>query len=283
METQIIKPRSYVSCLREGLSYPLTHFTLIARFVWPAAIIYILLSLASTLLALRLMEGYGTALIVTVSLLEFFDLLGFSFYLGHVVWQQRKLVELGYIPRVWPWQVWREMKSPMLRSLICMLIFDFLLFLALGALACGGLLGVRFFIWLSPVPLVLLFFLLPVMQHYLFSTDTFSASLETFRVRYLWRLLAIVLLSGLVMLIVLFVGALPLCLTTYIDVQSMTAAAMGDTVGLPGYFPVLRVLAVCILQFVALCTLLFVLYPQLFHWGAATAIEKERRERLSEA
>ena len=282
METQIIKPRSYVSCLYEGLSYPLTHFTLIARFVWPAALIYIVLSLAVTLLALKLLGGQNTALVVTVSVLELSDLLGFSLYLGHVVWQQRKIVEVGYIPRVWPWQVWREMRTPMLRSLICMVLVDVLLFLAFGVLVLGYVLGLRFLMWLSPVPVVLSFFLLPVMQHYLFSTDSFSTSLDTFRFRYLWRLLAIVLLSGFVMLLVLFVGALPLGLTTYIDVQSMMAAAVGDTTGVPGYFPVLRILAVCILQFVALFAGLLVLYPQLFHWGAVTAIEKERQERLSE-
>lgn len=280
METQIIKPRSYVSCLGEGLSYPLVHFTTIFRFVWPAALLSTLISVGLYVFGQHLMMKQSTMLWAILAVTGLLDLLGLSFYQGHVLWQQHRLVQLGYIPRVWPWQVAGEMKTPLLRSLLCSLVEDVLVLLSVAAAVVGILFRSLMYAGMAFVPLVLLFFLLPSMLHYLFSSDSLSASLDAFRVRYLGRLLVILLLTYLVMLLVVTVGSIPLALLTYVDYQAMVATMMGDSVALPGYFGVLGIVSLCILQFVALCSMAWGMYPLLFHWGTVTAIEREREKSL---
>ncbi|MBQ8051128.1 MAG: hypothetical protein IJ197_06080 [Bacteroidaceae bacterium] len=277
METQIIKPRSYVSCLSQGLSYPLVHFTDILRFTWPAILVSTLLTVAIALYGVTLMMQSSPALFVVALVLELLDILGFSYYLAHVVWQQRRLVELGYIPRVRPWHVWRELVSPFWRSVLCSLVIDVLFVISVVAFSVGLILPpLQLLLWLSPVPLVLLLFLLPVSQHYLFTGDSLSRSFDHFHVRYMGRLLAIVVLSGLVVLLIVALGAMPFGIVSYIDAQSTIGLLTGDAAQLPSYFPWLRLLSIFILQFVALCAFPLMLYPQLFHWGAVTAIEQER-------
>ena len=106
---EIIKPRSYVSCLRAGLSFPLLHFGEIARFLLPIALV---VALVTPLLWRPLYSMLRTAPTYIewclILFLVFLLVALFKVLLLHILYQQRRLVALGYIPKTNSWQVWRD-------------------------------------------------------------------------------------------------------------------------------------------------------------------------------
>ena len=107
--TEIIKPRSYVSSLREGLAFPLLHFTEIARFLLPVSLLVALVVPVLCRILRTMLCDTPTAFQWTLILLVVLVLVAlFKLLVVHILYQQRRLVALGYIPKTNSWQVWRD-------------------------------------------------------------------------------------------------------------------------------------------------------------------------------
>ena len=284
---QIVKSRSYVASLREGLKFPLLHFGELCRFLWPAMLLLLILSLGTTLTELHLALGHkqlpalSTANGLAVAGLELIVLLSHALFMGHILYQQRTLTAQGTLPHAKSWKIWHEWLNLALRSLLCGAVVKLLFCLCVAALAISRLQSQ--WLWLLPSVflLLLLLLLVPPFLEFLFSKVSLVVAFKTARWRHLGNTTAIVLLAGLISGLVAIAGSLPLFSLIGIDVQVFLATLQGDAVQLPAYIPCLRV--VCILLSAlagAFATLLF-LYPLLFHWGSTTALDQERKAQAA--
>ena len=116
--TEIIKPRSYVSSLREGLAFPLLHFTEIARFLLPVSLLVALVVPVLCRILRTMLCDTPTAFQWTLILLVVLVLVAlFKLLVAHILYQQRRLVALGYIPNVKAWRVWGDLRHVPYRAL----------------------------------------------------------------------------------------------------------------------------------------------------------------------
>lgn len=280
---KIVKPRSYVACLREGMKYPFLHFGEMYKFLWPATLLFVFLSVGVTLTELHLILGYkhlpefSVFSGLTFALLEFLSLLSFSFFAGHVLFQQRQVILQGVLPNVKPCRICGELWKPSLRFLLCGLVVK-LLFDGAVALVVLALFRTWLFL-LAPAILLLLalLFLVPFFLEYLFTEASFCAAFKATKWRYMGSLTIVLLLSLFAVWLVSAMGALPFLSVISIDVQVFQASLQGDVCLLPGFFPYLRAVCIALSLFVNVFAWLLFSYPLLFHWGSTVAIEKERQ------
>jgi len=297
----IIKPRSYVACLREGLKIPFLHFSELLKLLWPIWLLVTLLVAGIQVAQLGLShemlnaqpqaanQGGGSAfqwgLMAALEIVLFILCL---LFMGHVVWQQRQLVETEKLPTERPWKVCRSILHSTWRSFvgIVILMLPYLLLLAgllwglhvnnkVATIACG----VGMLLWIAYVIV-----LLPSVLEYFYTEKSLAKSFSIRLGFHYWgRTFVVVLLAGLASLLVLFVACLPTFLVLYVEGQVMGLTMMGDVVTLPSYFPVLRYAVLALYALMACFGTLIFTYPLLYHWGAIRAIEQERAQIVEQA
>lgn len=280
---KIVKGRSYVASLREGIKYPFLHFGEMCRFLWPVTLFLVILSIGVTLTELHLILGYNRLPELSVSrglalvLLEFLSLSGTSLFMGHVLYQQQQLTLQGVLPNVKPCRACGKLWKPALRFLFCGFIVK-LLFNGVLALFALALLR-SWFLLLLPVALLLLclLFLVPSFLEYLFTEASFLAAFKAGKWRYMGNTTIVLLLSLFAASLVSAIGALPLFSVIGIDALVFQASLQGDVILLPTFFPCLRVVCIVLYTLVNTFALLLFFYPLLFHWGSTIAFEQERR------
>ena len=281
--TEIRKPRSYVACLREGMNFPLTHFGEIFRFLWPAALAVAVVDAVGKMLETAIVVRGPLPMLsarswVEIGLLELVAFVAAVVVTSQVVYQQRHLAEQGRLPGGRPWPVLRQSLSPFFRTLLCAL-FSVVVLLGAAAFFLAGALSHQPLWHVGGLALLfLLLCLTPAMLHYLYSRDGLSVALRTPFWRYLGRTVAVLLLALLACGLALFVVALPYLLVSLIDMLVARQTALGDILVLPTAFPLLRGVAIFLYVFLGIFVNLLLSYPLLYHWGACSAIEQERRQ-----
>lgn len=286
---EVIKPRSYVSCLAEGLKFPLLHFTEIIRQLWLLVLFAAILHVCLGEVMQHILDSYAhtlqmsTARLVAICGLLAVDWLGMVLVSGAVLYQQYHLTDEGRLPRVRLWTAWRKLISPTLRNLLAFVIM--LLFSGVGvwALIAAAVYHQPLFLIGGGVSLLLLLVQGPVLLEFFFARISYLKALMRVRWRYAGRFYAVLLISGIVFVLSLLIATLPAMLVTYVDFMSFQSVVTGDTLLLPTQFPILRALTNFLFILVGLYTSLFIAYPMLFHWGSITAIEQLRQEEAEKA
>lgn len=281
--TEIRKPRSYVACLREGMNFPLTHFGEIFRFLWPTALAVAVVDAVGKMLETAIVVRGPLPMLsarswTEIALLELVAFVAAVIVTSQVVYQQRHLVGQGRLPRGRSWSALRQSLAPFLRTLFCALLSVAVL-LGSAALFLAGALHRQPLWHLGGLALLfLLLCLTPAMLQYLYTRDSLLSALRTPFWRYLGRTAAVLLLALFACSLALFVVALPYLLVSLIDVLVARQTAMGDILVLPTAFPLLRAATILLYVFLGIFVNLLLSYPLLYHWGACSAIEQERKE-----
>lgn len=286
---EVIKPRSYVSCLAEGLKFPLLHFTEIIRQLWPLVLFAAISHVCLGEVMQRILDSYAHTLqMSTARLAAIYGLLAVDFLVmvlvsGAVLYQQYHLTDEGQLPRVRLWTAWRKLISPTLRNLLALVIV--LVFCGLGVWVLIAAAVSHQPLWLigCGVSLLLLLVQGPVLLEFFFARVSYLKALMRVRWRYAGRFYAVLLISSLVFVLSLLIASLPAMLITYVDYMSFQSVVTGDTLLLPTQFPLLRALTNLLFILVGLYTSLFIEYPMLFHWGSITAIEQIRQQEAEKA
>ena len=300
----VLKSRSYARCVREGLAVPFIHYGTILKLAWPflllTTVAYALL--VSNSLEFVLVSLSGGVLQATAKALFFL----LSFILFRITleviywWHLRKWVELGYLPSVHSWQVWRGLFA-MGRRVAVYILSQFLVFLPLGVLVAGYVyllvsyrmdaLPATIWVWIGLVvlgSLLLLFSLYlrvqayHVAMAYLLGEERLWKAIRTLRWsrRYTGRSLAVIFLTGLAACVVLFPFVLPSLLCSYVDSLAFISLLEGDAVDLPTYYYWFGLAAHGVASFGLSFADLLTLYPFCLNWGALRCVEEARGKKL---
>lgn len=94
---EVIKNRSYVACLSQGMAHPIMHFRVISKALWPTLLGGVLLAIVAAFL-----PGFA----LRVLALRVIDLIMCVLMILQLNVMIRRLVELGYIPEMKPRVLW---------------------------------------------------------------------------------------------------------------------------------------------------------------------------------
>lgn len=284
---EIIKARSNVACLRDGLSFPLLHFTEIVRFLWPLLLVFGVFYTVAKLIEQHLLLGASASLVPstqTLGLVGGLELLSFLLLVvlsGAVLYQQRHLTEKGHLPHARVWTVWREMQGPVFRMLVGSIIG--ILFLASSAVAfvLASLLHLPW-CYLAGVALLVLYLIqVPALLEYSYTDISYLKAIRQVHLRYFGRAMTILFVAGLVTVLCLVIIALPFALVASVDAQVFLTHASGDVAVLPSAFLAIRAVSVLIYILLSTFVSLLMAYPLQYHWGSTKAFEQERQAYLS--
>ncbi len=303
-DIEVLKTRGYGKCLRDGFAVSLKQFGVILKLSWPVALLFALLyawfQSQSNGVIMAVMEGQAFHALVFVMGAGVLTAVAGVAFQACIVWHQRRMAELGYLPSVSIWHVWKNVLRVFFRVLVATLIELVVWLVFLGI--CGwviyfsashllsgsavpawrwGVIGLECFVFF------ILFILLTglvcqVFMEYLLGKGSLAeafASLKWGR-RYLGHSLLVAFVGLISFAVVWLVISLPSVVFNYIDGITLGMALEGETASLPGYYPWLRFLG-WLLSGLGYCFgLLFVFFPLCFNWGAIHAIENERLEAL---
>ncbi len=297
----VVRHRGNYRQLRDGVSFIFKHFSEIAKFTWPLAVVFVVLGVV-LLHSLRFaafadIDGNVAAARVYVLLVALLVALAGVAFRSGVVWQQRGLVETGCLPCARLTTVWRDVLKVSWRVLItdiAMVVMFCLLVLLCGVLHAFVVQGVG----TSAAPVSVGHLLVMVMEwccvcagfllvlgcywqvfhEYILGNVSLRAAVchLGWRWRYLGRgaLLGFVCLL-LTALIALLMSA-PSVVCSYIDGTDLQMRLGGELAQLPSYYPYVLLLS-WVLSAAGLClAYLFIAFPMCLGWGAIRATEAER-------
>ncbi len=280
--TDVLRSRSYYRCLGDGILLLMNKIGTVAGFLWPAALLYMVVSVAYAVLGGEAWQR--EAYVIGMGVVS---LLASAVYGACIVWQQRKLVETGSLPKARVWKVWREV-LPSLWRLLAMwciglvvafvLVFAYALVVALlPSLAMAGKvsLGVLFFV----VYFLVAAWLTQVGFEYLLSGVSLRKAFGSMSWgrHYYGRTLLLVFVTALLCLVVSLVMSCPAMVCSYVEGLALSMRLEGDLDDLPSSFSLILSIAWLLSALGScVCHLLFC-FPLCLNWGATHAIERERQ------
>ncbi len=297
----VVRHRGNYRCLRDGVSFIFKHFNEIAKFTWPLTVVFVVLGVV-LLHSLRFaafadIDGNVAAARVYVLLATLLvALAGVAFQSG-VVWQQRGLMETGYLPCARLKTVWRDVLKVSWRVLIIDIVMAVMFCLLVllcgvlhvavvqsvgtsaGAVSVGHLL-VMVVEWVLAFCLfmVLLGGYWQVFHEYILGNVSLRAAVcyLGWGWRYLGRGVLLDFVCLLLTALIALLMSVPSIVCSYIDGTDLQMRLGGELAQLPSYYPYVLLLS-WVLSAVGLClAYLFIAFPMCLGWGAVRATEAER-------
>lgn len=241
----VVEERSYVTSLAEGWRVAMNHFGEMARYLWPSALLTLVLPL------------------------------GVVFFAGQTDAVLKRWADEGAVPQPNRKVLRKEIMCRTRRNVLSFLIVLLVVALLLGAILLPGTLGVNRFYGLGAA-CVLLVLSLP-LEVCLMNISYTSLPLASCLKSYVsgWRHWGLLFAFDLVVLLVagvaLLIGALPLLILTYVSGEAAIARLAGDVVHLPMLYPVLQLLAYVLCMAVALSVGMTCSFCRCLLWGAIKA------------
>ena len=318
-KTEIVKARKVWECISEGLSASFEHMGASLRGLWPLIIIFSLVAPALIMLWAKMFYGQffdGTfnaafvghdvkaclRLLPSTGLLL---LIGFMDVLltGGIVWRQRQLTAMGFIPRTPAWREWRgigRMTWRLVVTIILAIVLTFVLSLISVGMSMGILAIVKHWalstVWSVTLSIVmfllyaiLTFYLVTVLLHmvlpYIYEDTPLRRSIASasWSLRTVSGTFAVVFVGTIAAFLFGLVFALPTVVIQIVDLLAMKATFMGDDGTLPSSMPFWRYIAMALTFFGSFVCNVIAMYPILFRWGALKSREpkKEIEEEIS--
>jgi len=143
---EVLKPRSYVGSLYEGLKMPLLHFGKMFRLLWPVVLLVCWVNVVVHGVEYEVLSGAAAAQVldkadvVWLCVFEVVALLAATLLMAHVVFQQRGVVTAGVVPDLSLRKSWRQVVALFPRSLVSLLI----VLLLVGGMVASITLGFHF-------------------------------------------------------------------------------------------------------------------------------------------
>ncbi|MCD8304083.1 MAG: hypothetical protein LUC86_04575 [Prevotellaceae bacterium] len=288
--TDVLRSRSYYRCLGDGILLLMNKMGSLAGFLWPAAVLYTVVSVV----CLHLEKGLYQPILrdevwpaeAYVLGLGVLTLLASAVFGACIVWQQRKLVETGSLPKARVWKVWREVLPSLgrLLALWCIalvvalvLVFAYALIVALLpslAMAAKVSLGVLLFV----VFFLVAAWLVQVGFEYLLSGVSLRKAFGSMSWgrRYYGRTLLLVFVSAMLCLVVSLVMSCPAMVCSYVEGLALSMRLEGDLDDLPSSFSLILSIAWLLSALGSCLSQLLFCFPLCLNWGATHAIEQER-------
>lgn len=286
----LFKERSYVKSISVGMRLPLRHPWGFLRHLWPLLLVCMIIwGLAANWLAPDLwafqqqLVAHGITadhLIGTplyrMLLWLFAAILILGVQVGQVAYLMQRYGELTYLPAVQPWKVWRDILPNVCRGILAC---------SFGYVVTAGLLLLSLSLVSTRIWAFSLFFLLmflwamvyvPFGQQLLLGKRSVADSAKYCLTHFgdMGSLAAVLMVCGLLVVVVMFVGFLPAISTVYVGGISDRCIAMGDVSDLPDSFPLLRSISFLLGAFFVFVSWLFLLVPLTFQWGSSESVDK---------
>ncbi|MBP5514211.1 MAG: hypothetical protein J6Y04_05510 [Bacteroidaceae bacterium] len=308
-KTEIVKARSVWECMSDGLSASFEYMGASLRGLWPLLIVFSLVAPAlliwwtklffgqlfdGTLAALTTTPTVGICLraLAPMGLLLLLGLMDAVMH-GGIIWRQRQLTEMGFIPNTPAWREWRGIGRMTWRMIVFALLL-IVLSVVIAVINVGMTMGLAAVIrhWgLSPVwavgltivnfllYMVIVFYMLVVLLHmvlpYVYDDTSLLKSITSAKwgIRPVSGTFCVVFAAGVSSILFALIFVLPTGVIQIVDLLAMKATVMGDAASLPTSMPVWRYIAMALMflgSFV--CNVVF-LYPILYRWGAMKSEE----------
>ncbi len=293
----VVRERSGYRCVRDGVSLVFKHFTKMARFLWPLAVVYVVCDVvmfhsqrcvvfAGIAGNMWVVRGYALCATLLTTLAN-------VAYQSGIAWQQRALAFTGALPGGRLCDVWRAVLGVAWRVLKMGIVITivFSLFILLCAVLCvpslpAGASSVGR--WLVVVAewgvAVFLFMVLlgaswQVFYEYVLGGVSLCAAVGSlgWGRRYLGRSILLAFVCTLLSAVVAVVMSLPAIVCSCIDGIALEMAFNGELAQLPSHYPYVLLLS-WLLSAVGQClAFLLVAFPMCLNWGAIRATEINRR------
>lgn len=303
-KTEIVKARSVWECMSDGLSASFEYMGASLRGLWPVVIGFSILApvlylVWGGMLNKQMMDGtfnlafttHETGAVLRVlGMLSLPLLLGLmdAFVHGGIIWRQRQLTAMGYIPHTPAWREWRGIGRMTLRVIVVALLAVLLItVISLIAVAMvwgllsiirhfvlGTGLSIALFIVVFLIYFHLVFYLIGVFTHMMMPYFYEEVSLRKSIASAKWALGPV---SGtFAVLLIAFVAAfffglaflLPGVVIQIVDLLSMKAIVLGDPGTLPSSLSIWRYIAIVLMFFGSFVCNVVILFPVLYRWGA---------------
>lgn len=262
------RERSYVACMNAGSTLVGRRMTSFLRHLWPLLLLdFVLTWLMSPVYVSHPING-GNALLW--ALCELVPVALSGMIIGQSVWLIKRYNELGGMPKVHPWQVWRDV-MPYALGGVLILVCSFVVLAGIGI----ALSLIKMPLWASILtevvvltPLVILFTLIstqfmmtgcPIKKPGAMTPIPWNITIGT---------MAILIVCGLIFVGLFLLGKTPALAITYISQTVDKVHAIGDATDLPGNFPILRGLSFAIGTLVTNVGSLLVVAPMAYLWGS---------------
>lgn len=195
--------------------------------------------------------------------------------LGQVAYLIHRYEELGYMPVVKPWKVWRDILPFVLRGVsvnVCWtIVIDLLIVLSFLVLPTFCVLYLIFVLFIIGITM------LTIMGRITFPLGERSA-MQQLR----WNFskenrqentgsFAVEIICGMLMILTLLAGSIPALLSMYVGGVAEFTEALGDTTDMPANFGTLRAFSFALATFNALMAYVIFLFPVFFHYGSMKA------------
>jgi len=235
--------RSYVACITQGVSVSFRHLGQLVKYVWPSLLL---------------------SSVFTIPFIVFFA--------GQVDAILRKWTDLGYLPKVKPASLKKEILHCTLRNTIsfCILIVFFLMIAACVVLSIYFGLP----IWCACLILLLGFFLfIPVdvcFMYLSYTDEPVLTCLKSIKIGFCnySRLFAFEFLLYLFYTIISLLSCLPFLVVLFVCIQANNAMNNGDVIDLPTLFPFYALLAYVACVAAELICLMMCSFCQCLMWGS---------------
>jgi len=302
---EVLKQRSYARCLRDGLATGLKNTGSWIRLSWPVVLAFsVLYACFCTLLPnipVLPASGHSWQTCGVVALIGIMMFLAEIGVYACTFWHQHKLIDLGYLPEVRLWNEWHSVAGVFIRVLrialvglgiwILYLCLSYAIFHGLGTMTTGP--ATAKWMWLLVGISLLMLLLLKlwlmgscciVIMEYVLGKTSLAMAFRSYAwgKRYLGRTIIVGLLSVLIALLLWALMSLPMFLCNHVDNIVGNMLLEGEVAVLPTYYPVFRFTVMIISALASCFSILLVLYPLCFNWGAMHAIESERKEAMVE-
>ena len=310
-KTEIVKSRSVWECMSDGLSAAFEYMGASLRGLWPMVILFSLVAPIvylkwAGMLTEQLLDGTVNAALMTHEKQAILKVLSAStlplvlglmdaFLNGGIIWRQRQLTAMGFIPHTPAWREWRGIGSMTLRVVVTgflallfyLLIVALCFFMLMGlfsvvrhwAVATG--LSIVMFIVVFILYVCVVFYLIGVFLHmtmpYLYEDVSLRRSVASAK----WTAYPVACTFSVAL--VAFVAScffglafvLPGVVIQIVDFLSVKSTAMGDHASLPSSLSLWRYLAMVLMFFGSFVCNVVILFPILYRWGAMKSEESK--------
>ncbi len=306
--TAVFKQRSNYRCFRDGAAFALKNFNAMFRYLWPFALVYMVLTIVffryQRAVVADILTGNIWPAQAYAMLLSLVANIAALLYCSVLVWQQRSLATVGSLPKEKIRNVWRELLRDFWRVikvavifgvLACIISFICMFLSAMPAPAQvadvdmevashGGAYWFTMVIgWIVIIclSLLLLGVAYQVCFEYLIGGTNLKAAFGSLKWsrRYFGRNMLMAFASLLVAAVVIAFFSIPSITCSFIDAISIEMRLNEEVADLPSYYSCISMLAWLLTALGYCFAALFVAFPLLLNWGAIHATESQRLEQ----
>ena len=317
-KTEIVKARTVWDCMSEGLSASFEQMGATLRGLWPLIIIFslvapVLVMLWSKLFYGQFFDGTFDAAFVGHDVKACLRLLGPTGLLlligfmdvlltGGIVWRQRQLTAMGFIPRTPAWREWRGI-GRMTWRIVVIVILAIVLTIVLCLISVGMTMGLVAIVkhwalstaWSVTLSIVMFLlyailtcYLVTVLFHmvlpYVYEDVPLRRSIASasWKLRTVSGTFGVVFVASIAAFFFGLIFALPTVVIQIVDLLAMKATVMGDDGTLPSSMSAWRYIAMALTFFGSFVCNVVAMYPILYRWGALKSREpKKEIEEIS--